>query len=270
MTLTNDSRASRFGRTRGGSIRVAFPRSSHTVEQDEEWFIAKIAGKWREFRLHDYAELFEVPGLYERVVYDILECRSHKVVRDLLSRTIEVMGKDTSDLRVLDLGAGNGVAAEELSKAGVRSIVGVDLLPEAAEAAQRDRPGLYDDYVADDLTDLEPASERTLESAQFNCLFCVAALGFGDISPKAFAEAFNLVKDGGWIVFTIKADFLTAQDRSGFAKLIRRMFDTNLVALHAEEEYVHRVNADGEGLYYKAFVCHKLRDILRADLSEAR
>ena len=33
---------------------------------------------------------------------------------------------------------------------------------------------------------------------------CVAALGFGDIPPLAFADAFNLVASPGWIAFNIR------------------------------------------------------------------
>jgi len=249
--------------------RVAFPHLNSPVEQDEEWFVAKIDGQWREYRLHDYARLFSVPGLYEHVVYDILGCRSPQVVRDLLERTLKASGVDPKELCVLDLGAGNGVVAQELTSIGVDSFIGVDLLPEAASAAERDRPGLYDEYVADDLTDLDPESARTLESAPINCLTCVAALGFGDVPPVAFAKAFSFVETGGWIAFTIKEDFLNSDDHSGFSRLIRHMIEHNIIEKHAEKKYVHRVNAEGEDLFYHAFVCKKLRDLNDTDLHGA-
>ncbi len=48
-------------------------------------------------------------------------------------------------LRVLDLGAGNGVVGEELKKRGVSRLVGVDIITEAQAATERDRPGVIND-----------------------------------------------------------------------------------------------------------------------------
>ena len=42
----------------------------------------------------------------------------------------------------------------------------------------------------------------------------VAALGYGDIPPQAFAEAFNLISDHGWVAFNIKDRFLQ-EEKSG-------------------------------------------------------
>jgi hypothetical protein len=38
----------------------------------------------------------------------------------------------------------------------VESVVGVDIIPEAQEAADRDRPGVYEDYYVVDLTRMQP------------------------------------------------------------------------------------------------------------------
>ena len=72
-------------------------------------------------------------------------------------------------------------------------------------------------------TDLTPGEERHLAAARPNLLTAVAALGFGDIPCKAFVTAYDAVADGGWIAFNIKADFLEAADRSGFAELVTAM-----------------------------------------------
>jgi hypothetical protein len=44
---------------------IRFPERLPSCDQDEEWFEVLLDGEWRRYRLHDYAELFEVPGLYE-------------------------------------------------------------------------------------------------------------------------------------------------------------------------------------------------------------
>src|SRR5690606_3253866 len=106
---------------------------------------------------------------------------SPRVVVDLLADALDRADASPEELRVLDLGAGNGMVGEQLAELGSGAIVGVDLLPEAKAAAERDRPGVYDAYYAVDLTDLEDDERAALERHDVNCLTCVAALGFDDI-----------------------------------------------------------------------------------------
>ena len=58
------------------------------------------------------------------------------------------------------------------------------------------------------MTQLSPEQRRDLMRHDFDLMTCVAALGFGDIPPLAFAEAFNLVGSPGWIAFNIRDRFL--------------------------------------------------------------
>lgn len=246
------------------SLELALPPQGHGLEQDEEWVVVNTDDGWRKIRLHDYGEVYSVPGLYERWIYEIFQCRSPSKIRELLQRAVRSAGEDPADLRVLDLGAGNGCVAEELQALGIDTFVGIDIHREAAEAAERDRPGLYADYVVADLTDLDPASARTLDAHPFNCLTCVAALGFGDIPTSVFAAAYNRIDDGGWIAFTIKTDFLDESDTSGFSRLIRRMLADGVLELAARETYQHRISTDGEPLLYTAFIGRKRSGVPQA------
>lgn len=243
------------------ALRVAVPADSASYEQDEEWILVKQGGGWREVRIHDYDQLFAVPGLYERVVYDIMGCQSPQTLRKVLADQLRRLDLTPEEMRVLDLGAGNGYVAEELGGLGIDSFVGLDIEPMAKEAAERDRPGLYDDYIAADITDLPPAEEAKLERRTFNCLTCVAALGFGDIPPAAFVEAFNRVDDAGLIAITIKKDFYeNDRDPSGFAALLRGLVDSGAVEKLEERAFKHRVNIAGEPITYVALVYRKRRD----------
>ncbi len=76
----------------------------------------------------------------------------------LLTEALAAAGVSAETLRVLDLGAGNGIMAEELRAVGAEHAVGVDILSEARDAAERDRPGLYADYLVADLTALDDAA----------------------------------------------------------------------------------------------------------------
>ena len=242
-------------------LEIALPAPTETLDQDEEWVLVRNDGDWRKIRLHDYADVFSVQGLYEKWVYEILRCSSPAMIRTLLQRVMRSDGRRATQLTALDLGAGNGCVAEELRAAGVRRMVGVDIYEEARDAAERDRPGLYDDYIVGDLTNLDAQQSATLDRYTFNALTCVAALGFGDIPPAVFAEAYNRVENGGLIAFTIKTDFLDESDRSGFSVLIRRLLSEKALRLAERERYTHRVTADGQSLEYEAFIGVKQADI---------
>ena len=40
-------------------------------------------------RLHDYDKFFEIPGLYEEVIYNKLQCKSPKIICSLLYEEIK-------------------------------------------------------------------------------------------------------------------------------------------------------------------------------------
>jgi SAM-dependent methyltransferase len=242
-------------------LEIAMPAPGDELAQDEEWVVVRWEGEWRRIRLHDYGEVFAIPGLYEKWVYEVLQCASPEKIRELLTRALADAGVDPSTLSVLDLGAGNGYVAEELSGIGIERFVGVDIVPEAATAAERDRPGLYDAFAICDLTDPDEDARRTLARREFDCMTCVAALGFGDIPPEVFAAAYNRIRDGGWAAFTIKADFMENSDDSGFSGFIRRLMSEGLLDLVSHELYTHRVSTEGERLEYEAFVGRKRGDV---------
>jgi SAM-dependent methyltransferase len=242
-------------------LRVALPRAQARLEQDHEWCVARVDGEWREIRFHDYGRVYEIPGLYEYLFRDLLKCESPRIVRDLLEGEMRSSRRDSHPLRVLDLGAGNGLMAEELTEMEAELIVGVDIISEAAQAADRDRPGLYEKYFLLDMTRVTEGERRELSSYGVNCLTCVAALGFGDIPTLAFAEAYNLIAPGGWVAFNIKEQFLGNGDHSGFARLIAQMASEGVPSIRRSRRYRHRLSVDGEPIYYVAVAGKKLRDV---------
>jgi SAM-dependent methyltransferase len=231
------------------------------LDQDQEWCEIQIAGKRRRIRFHDYAKIYAVPGLYERLFAEQLECDSPRVVTELLAAELAASRLKTSELTALDFGAGNGMVGELLAELAIDDIVGVDLLPEARDAAHRDRPGLYEDYYALDLTRLGPSDRRDLMRHDFDLMTCVAALGFGDIPPLAFAEAFNLVGSPGWIAFNIRDRFFEDEDPGGFGSFIARMFREGVVTERMRKRYTHRISVTGEPLQYVAIVAEKHDDV---------
>ena len=244
-------------------LEIRLQESDRGVEQDEEWCeVTDEDGEVRRIRFHDYHEIYAVPGLYEHIFYERLKCESPEAVSGLFQEELEQEGVDPADLTVFDVGAGNGMVATELAKRGFRKIVGVDIIDEAKMAAERDRPGLYEEYLVLDLTAI-PGDVRTrLEGYEFDSLTTVAALGFDDMPPLAFAEAYNLVRDQGWLAFNIKERFLEDdEDKSGFSALIQRMLDEGKIERLTERRYRHRLSVSGEPLHYVAIIARKLEDV---------
>lgn len=258
--VSGKARPARPGARRRFSIRFPEKRADG-YEQDQEWCEVYLDGEWRKFRFHDYDEIYQVPALYERIFYHKLKCVSPTRVVGLLKEALRDNQERPEDLRTFDVGAGNGMVGQELRTVGAQCVVGTDIIPEAHMAADRDRPGVYDDYLVADLTSLAPEQERRFQEAELNSMTCVAALGFGDIPPLAFANAFNLVRDEGWIAFNVKDLFLSPEDETGFSRLIKSMLERGAMEMHAYRRYCHRLSMHGERLYYVAIVARKKRGV---------
>jgi len=240
---------------------IRLPDAVHGLDQDEEWCEILVKGEKHRIRFHEYASVFRIPGLYEELFYEHLECCSPSYIANLLDSVVREYGERFDELRVLDVGAGNGMVGDELQDLGVPSIVGIDIIPAAKEAATRDRPDVYDDYRIADLTDLPEDEEGKLRRNDANCLTTVAALGFGDIPPRAFAKALDLIATPGWLAFNLKEDFLCEQDSTGFSRLIRELNRDGYIQTFCYRRYQHRVSITGEPLFYVAVIARKLKDL---------
>jgi len=235
--------------------QIQFPSvAAHQLAQDEVYFNLLEDGELHKLRFHDYHEIYARPKLYEQLFYDRLKCTSPRKVTEILSCALAAVREPMNELRVLDLGAGNGMMGEELKREGVARLVGADIIPEAREAAFRDRPDVYDDYYVADFMNLADRDEESLLGWRFDCLTCVAALGFGDIPPGAFFTAMKKIRTDGWLAFNIKESFLDPNDQSGFSRLVRELIFSKFLHIHHLELYRHRLSMEGEQLFYYGMV----------------
>lgn len=248
------------GLVRMRDLEIRIPEAVRRLDQNEEWIELLTDEGPQKIRLHDYARFFEIPGLYDQF-YRTLHCRSPQVVCETLKAQLVKNGSVAESLRVLDFGAGNGQVGERLAKdLGCEAVVGLDIIPQAQEAARRDRPKVYDDYYVMDLTHPTEKEREKLSRWRFNALVTVAALGYGDIGAKAFVNAFNLLEKGAWVAFNIKDRFLSQGDDTGFKETVNRLLEDSLELLEARR-YRHRFSLAGDPLHYVVIVGRKLSNI---------
>ena len=173
-----------------------------TMQGDPEIGTERIAvyhddGTVEELALHDYARVYALPGVYEQIVQQDLGCRSPAHIAGMLAGALEALGRDPAQTRVIDVAAGNGVSGEALRAAGMDVVLGTDLVPEARQAALRDRPGVYGEYLTLDLTALSTEQAEHVRSLRANALTCVAPVGTreGTVPPEVIAAACELLAD---------------------------------------------------------------------------
>ncbi|CAG0954253.1 hypothetical protein ARNL5_00366 [Anaerolineae bacterium] len=240
-----------------GRYEIRFPEKSR-LSQDREYCEVMHEGQWKRIRFHDYDSIYQLPGLYEQIFYEALQCRSHDRLSQMLGDALVEHGERINDLRMLELGAGNGVVGEKMRALGVQALAGLDISPVAREAALRDRPGVYDDYHVLDLTRLEEAQAGKLRAYRPNCLLAVASLGFGDIPPQALTAAINLVAPRGWVAMNVKHEFVASARPDSYGALLRGMAASGILEIRSYHIYTHRLSVDGRRLHYAALVARKV------------
>ena len=245
------------------ALRLPDAAQVDDLDQDEEWCELKLDGHWKRVRLHDYHEIYDVPGLYEKLFHRTLRCNSPRRVAGLFAQVLGDWPVEVQPRCVFDVGAGGGmVGAQMLEQTSAERVIGIDLISQARAAADRDRPWVYDDYFVANLCDLPEKVEMRIRDHQPDCLTTVAALGFGDIPTRAFITALDIIETPGWVVFNIKENFLEeASDCSGFAGLIHQLRCQGVLRVEAFRRYRHRISTLGKPLHYVAMVARKMTDV---------
>ena len=227
-------------------------------QQTEEYVIVNFEDNTKkQVKLHDYTTMYSVPGLYETVIYDVLKCNSHC----LLTEHIKFLG-GKKKIRVIELGAGNGVFAEELkNNTHVDYIMGVDINPIAKKAAMRDRPELYDDYLISDIALLKESTIKTIREKKFDFLVIPSALALAHIPVKSLSKIIDMLPKNAHFVFNLKrkivSDFFVKCPESGCFLFKEDEINDQVKNVH-HEEYIHRYNFSGEPYYYMCFIYKKI------------
>lgn len=214
----------------------------------EEWIEFGPPDDRRRIAFHDYETLYSVPGLYEQVFYDELGMRSTTEVVGLYDQVLRSEQLDPGAQTVLDLGAGSGLGGVKLRESGVGRVVGLDLEPAAAEAARREHPGVYDDYLVGDLAASADGLNDQLAEHRFTAVMALAAIGVGHVPIVALERALSLLEPGGLFAFAVHPRLLPGSDdptgrETGYPEFLARLRDRSDEL--GRREYVHRRLADG-------------------------
>ena len=240
-------------------METAAPQIGEVVfsPEGEEWLEFGPPDARRRIGFHDYAAIYSVPGLYEHVFYETLGMRSSAEVVRLYGEVMTAEQLEAGDQRVIDFGAGNGLGGDALRQLGVGELYGVDLEPMARIAAQRDRPGVYNDYLVGDLGRWSDDEMRRLTRHRPNALMALSAIGVGHVPPPVLDRALSVVGRGSIYGFAVHPRLLPGTDdpvgrTSGFPEFIDVL--RRRTELLAEASYVHRVRPDGSEDLAVAFV----------------
>jgi SAM-dependent methyltransferase len=215
----------------------------------ERWIEFGPPGDRRRVAFHDYAAIYAVPGLYERVFYDELGMCSATEVVGLYAEALDRLGLDPASQRVLDLGAGNGVGGERLRALGVGHVVALDLEPVAREAAARDRPDVYDDFLIGDLGAWSDRELADLRDRDLTALLAVAAVGEGHVPPATLQTGLDALGSHGLFGFAVTPALLPGSDdpagrATGYPDFLAGLLEHDADEL-GRREYVHRRQTDG-------------------------
>ncbi|GAA3638609.1 hypothetical protein GCM10022223_67060 [Kineosporia mesophila] len=219
-------------------------------ENQAEYFLFGEPEKAEKIRVQDYSRTYRTPGLYEYVVQGLLDCRSPATAAYGLLQQAKDSAILASALNALDLGAGTGIVGSLLQEAGVSTIVGIDYTPEAKEATERDRAGVYRAYLVTDVEDGDEAARRAFSDIELNCLVSAGALGGGHLTPIGLGRALNLLSRPAPFAITVRSDMLDEDSSEGFGAFFARAAADRELSLSERRPFRHRLTAEGKEIMF--------------------
>jgi 2-polyprenyl-3-methyl-5-hydroxy-6-metoxy-1,4-benzoquinol methylase len=230
------------------NYQVRLPEHTGDVADKEHFFLTKNGqdGQEQKVLLHDYTVMYQNPGLYEYLCYQYLSYQAPRVLASLLIEQLTQAQEAVSEIQLLDLAAGSGLTARELAALGVESITGIDLYPEAGEAAQRESPDLYENYYVEDLAHVKKETSMALSKKGFNCLVCCSALPA--LPASAFVTAFNIIRPNAWIAFNVLKEIWEDSSAEGFFARHPWAVDRDVFELREQMYSLRRYTTHGRPL----------------------
>lgn len=232
--------------------------SDSRSSQSAEAFSAVVDGERQTFLMHDYPTMYKVAGLYDAMMFGMLSCRTPPLLAKVFEVCLEAMAF-TTPIRMLEIGAGSGAFGEQVKKRNfvVGRLVGLDNIKEAREAAARDRPSVYEDYLVCDLTRLDKSAVGSITRLEPNCVAVASATGWGNHIPvSGFQAAFDLLEKDGWFVFHVKPND-PDPECVALNQWIDHLVEDGKIENSTRGRIYHRQNVDGYPIFYDYVVGQK-------------
>ncbi|MCI4663087.1 MAG: methyltransferase domain-containing protein [Neomegalonema sp.] len=234
------------------NVRFEAPESGR---QSDEYFLADIDGETRRFNIHNYDNLYSVPWLYDISIYHNLGCETPTEMSGAIAPVWRENDADGSGFSMLELGAGSGAFGHELRHTlKMKRLVGLDISAPASQAAERDRPGLYDAYHVADLTALSPELRAELEAEKFDVVGLASATGWGNHIPVGgFEVGFELLRSGGWFIFHVKPND-PDPECVALNDWVNDKIATGALVEKYRKSHFHRKSSGGGDIYYDVVI----------------
>ncbi|BFZ18653.1 hypothetical protein BsWGS_21692 [Bradybaena similaris] len=158
------------------------------------------------------------------------------------AQTVADLGKDNFDAKILDIGAGTGLVAEELIQRGYKNIDAVDAAEGMLKVAEE--KNIYGKIVCQFIGNEKlPFDDKT-----YDFVVSSGAMQENHIPREAFRDIIRVVKPGGYIVSVFRAEAANAQwYKEGLEVYFAELEKEGLWKLHHREIYPHFVT-DKDGL----------------------
>jgi trans-aconitate methyltransferase len=233
-------------------LRIELDEEPGRSQDEESFVLTHDDGTSERIVLHDYSRVYAVPGLYEEVVQHRLGCASPQVLAGTLADAVAAAQAPMAGLRVLDVGAGNGVVGEELHARGAQVIAGTDGVVAARDAARRDRPELYEVYAIAGVDAVTP--EQLVADHGLNALTTAGAIGLGHIEVSDVARWWAAFPPGSWFAATCPPDVVDPAGEDLLGALATADPTTQVVR---QETFAHRRRMSGATITYSVVVARK-------------
>jgi len=115
--------------------------------------------------------------------------------------------------KILDVGAGTGLAGQALRVLEFPHIDALDLSSEMLEQARAKQ--IYRHIFIGNAERMD-----AIKDGSYDAVICVGALNFGHIMPSSFVEFIRVTRCGGLIAFTTREDFFQKVSRAQQEKLV--------------------------------------------------
>jgi hypothetical protein len=246
--------------TSGERFTVSLPPQADPLIGRELIEVRHGDGTVEQLQLHDYERLYALPGAYEEIVQGRLRCVSPATIASLLGAAVDRLGRPRASARAFDIAAGNGVSGEALLAEGIRPVLGTDIVDVAREAALRDRPDVYGEYLTLDLLALDAELEQHLRSLRADVLQCVAPVGDtgGQLPQAALAAAVRLLEPDSLVAY-MHDPGPNPEDAVTYG-FWRRELGSDVIATElTRQRYVHRQTINGRPYEMNGVVWHIVR-----------